>query len=57
MRFRVEYMSVRSRINYIKMVIPMGGEGLIIGIMIPKDTVKCNFEDFSPSPVKVLILI
>ena len=50
-------MSVRSRINYIKIVIPMGGEGLIIGIMIPKDTVKCNFEDFSPNPVKVLILI
>ena len=57
MRFRVGYMAVRSRINYIKMVIPMEGEGLIIGIMIPKDTVKCNFEDFSPSPVKVLILI
>ena len=57
MRFRVGYMSVRSRIINIKMVIPMGGEGLIIGIMIPKDTVKCNFEDFSPSPVKVLILV
>ena len=57
MSFSVGCMSVRSRINYIKIVIPMGGEGLIIGIMIPKDTVKCNFEDFSPSPVKVLILI
>ena len=34
-------MSVRSRINYLKVVIPMEGEGLIIGIMVPKDTVKC----------------
>ena len=50
-------MSVRSRIINIKIVIPMGGEGLIIGILIPKDTVKCNFKDFSPSPVKALILI
>ena len=35
------YMSVRSRINYIKIVIPMGGEGLIIEqpIMPIKDRV------------------